>query len=254
MCSFSCGKTFLKLGFYFENTMARINIVLVCLSIVLAVVVASLAESDIPTEMSVSLINGRIKSEGIVRVRHNATWWTICDFQWDEREASIVCRMLGYSGGKVVPRSTFRRDYSPMLWGEVRCEGPEQTLTSCWRRPQSRWPCNVGNQAAVSCDSDKGGWTSWFPWRPCSTECGQGVQHRFRWCDNTTNLDCTGSNVDVRPCGKQKSCNGSNTSFRGVVVFVWMNTFLSIFSLCALTLIAVISFKLWHQRQRLPVR
>lgn len=184
--------------------MARINIVLVCLSIVLAVVVASLAESDIPTEMSVSLINGRIKSEGIVRVRHNATWWTICDFQWDEREASIVCRMLGYSGGKVVPRSTFRRDYSPMLWGEVRCEGPEQTLTSCWRRPQSRWPCNVGNQAAVSCDSDKGGWTSWFPWRPCSTECGQGVQHRFRWCDNTTNLDCTGSNVDVRPCGKQK--------------------------------------------------
>lgn len=47
------------------------------------------------TNLNVRLVGGRSDNEGRVEVFYNNTWGTICDDYWDQREAQVICRMLG---------------------------------------------------------------------------------------------------------------------------------------------------------------
>ena len=45
----------------------------------------------------IRLVGGSNDNEGTVELCIEGTWGTICDTFWNDQDANVVCRQLGYS-------------------------------------------------------------------------------------------------------------------------------------------------------------
>ena len=81
------------------------------------------------------LANGNRKSEGRVEIFYNDIWGTVCDFNWDLRDAIVVCRQLGYSSaltakGKASFGTGIGKNRKITL-SNVGCLGNESSIDMC---------------------------------------------------------------------------------------------------------------------------
>ena len=56
-------------------------------------------------------------------------WGPICDVGWDNNDANVACKSMGYAGGIKFSGSTYYS--SPMVVGKVHCTGSESNITQC---------------------------------------------------------------------------------------------------------------------------
>uniref|UniRef100_A0A452ST59 Neurotrypsin n=1 Tax=Ursus americanus TaxID=9643 RepID=A0A452ST59_URSAM len=100
----------------------------------------------------IRLVGGSSAREGRVELYHAGQWGTVCDDQWDEADAEVVCRQLGLSGiAKAWNQAYFGEGSGPILLDEVRCTGNELSIEQC---PKSSWGehnCDHKEDAGVSC-------------------------------------------------------------------------------------------------------
>ena len=45
---------------------------------------------------AIRVVGGPDDKHGRVEISHRGEWGTICDNDWDDKDASVVCRMLGH--------------------------------------------------------------------------------------------------------------------------------------------------------------
>ena len=50
----------------------------------------------------VQLVDGSTSLEGRVEICIDGTYGTVCDDSWDDDDAEVVCRQIGYLGGKLI--------------------------------------------------------------------------------------------------------------------------------------------------------
>merc|ERR1712142_656753 len=84
----------------------------------------------------------------------------VCDDDWDDTDASVVCKELGFSeGGYATKESHFGRvDLERQSgWDQVRCGGYESSLTEC--RHESHDDCGNSEGAGVVCYRSRDNYT-----------------------------------------------------------------------------------------------
>ena len=77
-------------------------------------------------------MGGSSYNEGRVEVFYSGEWGTVCDDGWDDIDASVVCRQLGFGSSGIAIGSAGFGQGSKSIWlNNVACTGSESTLFSC---------------------------------------------------------------------------------------------------------------------------
>ncbi|CAI8018786.1 Deleted in malignant brain tumors 1 protein [Geodia barretti] len=84
-------------------------------------------------EADVRLVDGITLEDGRVEICFNGFWGAVCDDSWDNRDAGVVCRQLGYNGTSVALGSHPVLSNASLSYhlDEVDCNGDESMLSEC---------------------------------------------------------------------------------------------------------------------------
>jgi len=77
----------------------------------------------------------------------------VCDDAWDDNDAAVACRMLGFSTGTRTMQSAYGSVPTNFIMDDVQCSGSEQNLFSCTFNPSHN--CGSGEGAGVVCQGSR---------------------------------------------------------------------------------------------------
>ena len=114
-------------------------------------------------------MDGRNQSHGRVEVCAFNVWGTVCDDSWDDRDARVVCRQLGYickhigniiiivilsclvAGISIGNNVKSGNSPQPIYLDNVNCIGTETSLLNCSHNGIGRHNCIHSEDAGVVC-------------------------------------------------------------------------------------------------------
>ncbi|CAH3036097.1 unnamed protein product, partial [Porites lobata] len=102
--------------------------------------------------VTLRLIGGSRPGEGRVEIYYRGSWGTVCDDNWDIKDARVVCRQLGYPSAVGAPQRARFGQGSGKIWlDEVQCQGNETSIVNCRHRPWGVHDCSHSEDASVIC-------------------------------------------------------------------------------------------------------
>ncbi|XP_036826861.1 T-cell differentiation antigen CD6-like [Oncorhynchus mykiss] len=114
--------------------------------------------SDVVCEhQAVRLAGGEHRCAGRVELwREGQQWGTVCDDEWDLRDADVVCAQLGcgYALSVTGQDGAFPQGKDPIYLDELKCTGKEENLWQCPASDESH-DCGHKEDAGVVCSELK---------------------------------------------------------------------------------------------------
>ncbi|XP_021255578.1 macrophage receptor MARCO isoform X2 [Numida meleagris] len=86
---------------------------------------------------------------GRVEILHQGSWGTICDDEWDNLDATVVCRMMGYS--RATSAYTASAGTGQIWLDNVNCGGSEHSIYECRKSNWGEHNCSHSEDAGVEC-------------------------------------------------------------------------------------------------------
>ena len=143
----------------------------------------SFTAGDLPNasciDGAVRLKNGSLSWEGRLEICVNNAWGTVCDDGWDNADASVVCRQLGYypfgtflyiislciskklkymyflvGTGNASQYAFFGQGHGPIFLEHVHCNGLEESLLDCDNNGLGYSTCGHYEDAGVFCQGE----------------------------------------------------------------------------------------------------
>ncbi|XP_054763721.1 scavenger receptor cysteine-rich domain-containing group B protein-like [Lytechinus pictus] len=94
---------------------------------------------------------------GRVEVLGDRGWGTVCDDDWDDVDATVVCRELGFGEGEAISGASRTipdgNILSPIYFDNVGCNGTESTLLDCIHNGIGEHNCGHMEDAGVICSA-----------------------------------------------------------------------------------------------------
>ncbi|XP_049331108.1 scavenger receptor cysteine-rich type 1 protein M130-like isoform X2 [Astyanax mexicanus] len=95
---------------------------------------------------------GRSRCSGRVEVLHGESWVTVCDADFDQQGAEVVCRELGCgSPVEVLGAAAFGRGEGQVWSEELQCRGNESHMYLCQTSPSLKPNCSHNKDVGLRC-------------------------------------------------------------------------------------------------------
>ncbi|XP_032898788.1 uncharacterized protein LOC116987007 isoform X2 [Amblyraja radiata] len=153
---------------------------------------------QIPTGY-IRLVGGKTIYDGVIEIESDGQWGGICAKQWTHRDATVVCRQLGFTGPALSTRVDGSGLESQQAISYIKCRGSEVTVQDC--DVKRNGTCAMGQRAAVIC----------LVMESCAALKSAGVQE-----SGTFTIDPDGLDTGVDPFPVE--CDMTSDSTTGITV------------------------------------
>uniref|UniRef100_A0A3B1IIK6 SRCR domain-containing protein n=1 Tax=Astyanax mexicanus TaxID=7994 RepID=A0A3B1IIK6_ASTMX len=98
------------------------------------------------------LVDGLHQCSGRVEVLHRGSWFTVCDADFNQQDAEVVCRELGCgSPVEVLGAAAFGRGEGQVWSEELQCRGDESDITLCSITSSHKYKSSHDNDVGLIC-------------------------------------------------------------------------------------------------------
>ncbi|KAL5014467.1 hypothetical protein ScPMuIL_008737 [Solemya velum] len=99
----------------------------------------------------IQLVDGNAPNRGRIEILHSGQYGTICDDNFDEAAAKVVCRMLGFDPDRGVEVQGFGQGQGQIWLDDVTCDGSEQHIQACKHAGWGLNNCDHSEDVGVVC-------------------------------------------------------------------------------------------------------